>query len=123
MNILRGGGGRASVVSMAEGDESAYGSVSGRSSLVSTLDRFPFLQNIDFKLFVRRERDRQLDSLTLPPENGQPDVGLMMKLQSALKEAHREKEVLERRLEDVEGTRGQQESLRLQEVEVGQHWV
>ena len=71
----------------------------------------------------RRERDRQLDSLTLPPENGQPDVGLMMKLQSALKEAHREKEVLERRLEDVEGTRGQQESLRLQEVEVGKHWV
>ena len=41
-----------------------------------------------------------------------------MKLQSALKEAHREKEVLERRLEDVEGTRNQQESLRLQEVEV-----
>ena len=39
VNILRGGGGRASVVSMAEGDESAYGSVSGRSSLVSTLDR------------------------------------------------------------------------------------
>merc|ERR1719410_1225693 len=104
VNILRGGGGRASVVSIAEGDESAYGSVSGRSSLVSTLDR--------------RERDRQLDSLTLPPENGQPDVGLMMKLQSALKEAHREKEVLERRLEDVEGTRNQQESLRLQEVEV-----
>ena len=60
-----------------------------------------------------------MDSLTLPPENGQPDVGLMMKLQSALKEAHREKEVLERRLEDVEGTRTQQESLRLQEVEVG----
>ena len=60
-----------------------------------------------------------MDSLTLPPENGQPDVGLMMKLQSALKEAHREKEVLERRLEDVEGTRSQQESLRLQEVEVG----
>ena len=59
-----------------------------------------------------------MDSLTLPPENGQPDVGLMMKLQSALKEAHREKEVLERRLEDVEGTRNQQESLRLQEVEV-----
>ena len=50
VNILRGGGGRASVVSMAEGDESAYGSVSGRSSLVSTLDRFPVLQNIDFKL-------------------------------------------------------------------------
>ena len=43
----------------------------------------------------------------------------MMKLQSALKEAHREKEMLERRLEDVEGTRSQQESLRLQEVEVG----
>ena len=42
-----------------------------------------------------------------------------MKLQSALKEAHREKEMLERRLEDVEGTRSQQESLRLQEVEVG----
>ena len=42
VNILRGGGGRASVVSMAEGDESAYGSVSGRSSLVSTLDRFGF---------------------------------------------------------------------------------
>ena len=41
-----------------------------------------------------------------------------MKLQSALKEAHREKEVLERRLEDMEGTRNQQESLRLQEVEV-----
>ena len=40
VNILRGGGGRASGVSMAEGDESAYGSVSGRSSLVSTLDRF-----------------------------------------------------------------------------------
>ena len=57
--------------------------------------------------------------MTLPPENGQPDVGLMMKLQSALKEAHREKEVLERRLEDVEGSRSQQESLRLQEVEVG----
>ena len=46
VNILRGGGGRASVVSMAEGDESAYGSVSGRSSLVSTLDRFLFLQRI-----------------------------------------------------------------------------
>ena len=46
-----------------------------------------------------------------------------MKLQSALKEAHREKDVLERRLEEVEGTRGQQESLRLQEVEVGEHWV
>ena len=122
VNILRGGGGRASVVSMAEGDESAYGSVSGRSSLVSTLDRFEFLVRFEFGFWnatsSRRERDRQLDSLTLPPENGQPDVGLMMKLQSALKEAHREKEVLERRLEDVEGTRNQQESLRLQEVEV-----
>ena len=92
------------------------------SSLLWTGLGFP-LQNIrlqsEAQSLFRRERDRQLDSLTLPPENGQPDVGLMMKLQSALKEAHREKEVLERRLEDVEGTRSQQESLRLQEVEVG----
>ena len=50
MNILRGGGGRASVVSMAEGDESAYGSVSGRSSLVSTLDRFFILAKNYFDL-------------------------------------------------------------------------
>ena len=68
VNILRGGGGRASVVSMAEGDESAYGSVSGRSSLVSTLDRFPVLQNIDFKLksnFFVKAGER--------PAAGQPD--------------------------------------------------
>ena len=61
VNILRGGGGRASVVSMAEGDESAYGSVSGRSSLVSTLDRFSILRSIDFLLkcnFLFQARER-----------------------------------------------------------------
>ena len=52
VNILRGGGGRASVVSMAEGDESAYGSVSGRSSLVSTLDRFEFLVSFEFETYL-----------------------------------------------------------------------
>ena len=89
---LRGGGNRhnrnVSSVSMASSfvgdedmslrvgeEESAYGSVSGRSSLVSTLDR--------------RDRDRQLESLTVLPETAQPDVGLMMKLQGALKDAYR----------------------------------
>ena len=86
VNILRGGNRHNRTISnvsmtsslMGEEDmslrvgeeESAYGSVSGRSSLVSTLDR--------------RDRDRQLESLTVLPENGQQDVGLMMKLQRAL---------------------------------------
>jgi len=90
-------------------DESAYGSVSGRSSLVSTLDR--------------RDRDRQLESLTVLPENGQQDVGLMMKLQGALKDAHREKEALERKLDEIENSvagaeKQSAEILKLQELEV-----
>merc|ERR1719228_2290011 len=92
------------------GQESAYGgSMSGTSSMASTLDR--------------RERDRQLESLTLHPDNGQPDVGLMMKLQGALKDAHREKEALERKLEEVENSvagaeRQSAEILKLQELEI-----
>ena len=90
-------------------EESAYGSVSGRSSLVSTLDR--------------RDRDRQLESLTVLPETAQPDVGLMMKLQAALKDAYREKEALERKLEEVENSvagaeKQSAEILKLQELEV-----
>jgi len=99
--VLEGEEGKDSMM----GQESAYGgSMSGRSSLVSTLDR--------------KERDRQLESLTVPQDNGQQDVGLMMKLQGALKEAHREKEVLERKLEEVENGRGQADLLKLQELEV-----
>ena len=125
VNILRGGNRHNRTISnvsmtssiMGEEDmslrvgeeESAYGSVSGRSSLVSTLDR--------------RDRDRQLESMTVLPENGQPDVGLMMKLQGALKEAHREKESLERKLEEIENSvagaeRQSAEILKLQELEV-----
>merc|ERR1719228_1053617 len=125
INILRGGNRHNRTISnvsmtssiMGEEDmslrvgeeESAYGSVSGRSSLVSTLDR--------------RDRDRQLESMTVLPENGQPDVGLMMKLQGALKEAHREKESLERKLEEIENSvagaeRQSAEILKLQELEV-----
>ena len=67
MNILRGGGGRASVVSMVEGDESAYGSVSGRSSLVSTLDRFfiPVKNNFNLRTCFQEgegQTARQLDA-------------------------------------------------------------
>ena len=40
-------------------------------------------------------------------------------MQGALKEVHREKELLERRLEDVEGGRDKADSLKLQELEVG----
>eukprot|EP00092_Neocalanus_flemingeri_P009668 GFUD01010409.1.p1 GENE.GFUD01010409.1~~GFUD01010409.1.p1 ORF type:complete len:1838 (+),score=622.26 GFUD01010409.1:290-5803(+) len=125
VNILRGGNMHNRTISnvsmtssiMGEEDmslrvgeeESAYGSVSGRSSLVSTLDR--------------RDRDRQLESLTVLPENGQQDVGLMMKLQGALKEAHREKEALERKLEDIENSvagaeRQSAEIQKLQELEI-----
>ena len=84
-------------------DESAYGgSVSGRSSVVS-----------------RTERDRNLETVTVMPE----DVGLMMKLQAALKEAHREKEALEKKVEEYEsssprGVEQSSEMLRLQELEM-----
>merc|ERR1719336_1510645 len=84
-------------------DESAYGgSISGRSSVVS-----------------RTERDRNLETVTVMPQ----DVGLMMKLQGALKEAHREKEALERKLEEIENSvagaeRQSAEILKLQELEV-----
>ena len=128
VNIMRGGNRHNRTVSnvsmtssfMGEEDmslrvgeeESAYGSVSGRSSLVSTLDR--------------RDRDRQLESMTVLPENGQQDVGLMMKLQGALKEAHREKDALERKLEEIENSvagaeRQSAEILKLQELEVRVH--
>ena len=88
-------------------EESAYGSVTGRSSLVSTLDR----------------RDRQLESLTVLPENGQQDVGLMMKLQGALKDVHMEKEALERTLDEIDTSvvgaeRQSAEILKLQKLEV-----
>jgi len=80
--------------SVLEGeDESAYGSVSGRSSMMSTL-----------------ERDRQLDSLIVGGQEGNQDIGLMMKLQGALKEEQRlrecmerEKESLEKRIDELEG--------------------
>merc|ERR1719336_1880644 len=84
-------------------DESAYGgSISGRSSVVS-----------------RTERDRNLETVTVMPE----DVGLMMKLQAALKEAHREKEALEKKVEEYEsssprGVEQSSEMLRLQELEM-----
>ena len=84
-------------------DESAYGgSMSGRSSVVS-----------------RQERDRNLETMTVMPE----DVGLMMKLQAALKEAHREKEALEKKVEEYEsssprGVEQSSEMLRLQELEL-----
>ena len=84
-------------------DESAYGgSMSGRSSVVS-----------------RQERDRNLETMTVMPE----DVGLMMKLQAALKEAHREKEALEKKVEEYEsssprGVEQSSEMLRLQELEM-----
>ena len=90
-----------SLVTMRE-DESAYGgSMSDRSNVVS-----------------RQERDRNLETVTVMPE----DVGLMMKLQAALKEAHREKEVLEKKVEEYESSspRVEQSSemLRLQELEM-----
>ena len=40
-------------------------------------------------------------------------------VQGALKEAHRNVETLERRLEEAEGSRGQADLLKLQELEVG----
>ena len=57
---------------------------------------------------------------------GNNDVGLMMKLQAALKEVHREKEQLEKKLEEVEnnnnsgGSSPQQSSdlLKLQDLEI-----
>ena len=96
-------------------DESAYGG-SGRSSLVSTLDR-------------RQERDRQLESVTLQGETATQsgssgdNVGLMMKMQAALKEAHRDKEALERKLEEMEtggrtGKQMSQDTLKLQDLEM-----
>merc|ERR1719384_2240208 len=83
-------------------DESAYGgSMSGRSSVVS-----------------RQERDRNLETVTVMPE----DMGLMMKLQAALKEAHREKEALEKKVEELETSprtvEQSSEMLRLQELEM-----
>merc|ERR1719445_189322 len=84
-------------------DESAYGgSMSDRSNVVS-----------------RQERDRNLETVTVMPE----DVGLMMKLQAALKEAHREKEALEKKVEEYESSSPRSaeqssEMLRLQELEM-----
>ncbi|XP_023346173.1 unconventional myosin-Va, partial [Eurytemora carolleeae] len=80
--------------SLMEGeDESAYGG-SGRSSMVSTL-----------------ERDNLLESMTVNDNN--QDIGLLMKLQGALKEEQRiresmerEKESLERRIDELEGRNG-----------------
>jgi len=121
VNVLRGGASNRTVssVSMLSSmdtdfnslrgeEESAYGSVSGRSSLVSTLDR-------------GRERDRQLESLTVTPDTQQQiDVGLVLKLQAALKEAHREKDGLEKRLEEVETSTASrqvsEEAVKLQEM-------
>ena len=95
INILRGGGKTDRTISnlsmtsslMTEDelslmtvreDESAYGgSMSDRGSVAS-----------------RQERDRNLETVTVMPE----DMGLMMKLQAALKEAHREKEALEKKI-------------------------
>ena len=90
-------------------EESAYGSVSGRSSVVSTLDR--------------KERDKTLESIPISSDSSQMDVGLMMKLHGALKEAHREKETLERKLEEIENSvagaeKQSVEILKLQELEV-----
>ena len=65
------------------GSESAYGG-SGRSSMVSTIDRWGqdlCTSALLHPLISRKERDRQLESLTVPPENGAQDVGLLMKLQ------------------------------------------
>ena len=55
--------------------------------------------------------------------SSQNDVGLMMKLQNALKEAHRERDQLEKRLEEAENTSGsspQQSTdlLKLQDLEI-----
>ena len=116
INLLRGGGKAdrtmssmsltmteedVSLMTVRE-DESAYGgSMSGRSSVVS-----------------RQERDRNLETVTVMPE----DMGLMMKLQAALKEAHREKDALEKRLEEYETSprpvEQSSEMLRLQELEM-----
>jgi len=89
-------------------EESAYGSVSGRSSLVSTLDR--------------KERDRTLESMTVS-DGGPPDIALLMKLQAALNESTREKNALEKKLEEVESGLQQQakqtsDMLKLQQLEV-----
>ena len=49
------------------------------------------------------------------------DMGLMMKLQAALKEAHREKEQLEKKVEELEGSSSPQQSsdlLKLQDLEI-----
>jgi hypothetical protein len=54
----------------------------------------------------------------VPAEGAPQDVGLMMKLQGALKEAHREKDQLERRLEEAEGPGATRDLLKLQELEV-----
>ena len=119
INILRGGGKTDRTISnlsmtsslMTEDelslmtvreDESAYGgSMSDRGSLAS-----------------RQERDRNLETVTVMPE----DMGLMMKLQAALKEAHREKEVLEKKVEEFEASprsvEQSSEILRLQELEM-----
>jgi hypothetical protein len=57
-------------------------------------------------------------SLTVLAEGAPQDVGLMMKLQGALKGAHREKDRLECRLEEAEGQGATRDLLKLQEFEV-----
>jgi len=91
VNVLRGTPHDETLFEAKE-DESAYGgSNSGRSSMVSTL-----------------ERDRQLESITADG-NATQDIGLLMKFQGALREEQRlresmekEKEMLEKRIEDLE---------------------
>jgi len=93
VNLLRGTANDETIYDLKE-DESAYGdSISGRSSMVSTL-----------------ERDRTLESLTTEG-NPTQDIGLLMKFQGALREEQRlretmekEKEALERKIEDLEST-------------------
>jgi len=95
VNILRGTPNQDETLYDPKEDESAYGgSLSGRSSMVSTL-----------------ERDRTLESMTTEG-NPTQDIGLLMKFQGALREEQRmretmekEKEALEKRIEDLEASK------------------
>jgi len=102
---------RTSIMDNTEGeDDSMYGTESGRSSMVSTL-----------------ERDRQVESLSLNPET--QDIGLLMKFQGQLREEQRlretmerEKEALERRIDELEGNNNNNnnnaEKLKVEELEL-----
>ena len=70
----------------------------------------------------RKERDRALESMTAS-EGGPPDIALLMKLQAALNESTREKNALEKKLEELECGLQQQakqtsDMLKLQQLEV-----